>query len=112
MESVRVDNFLMSNAKYFPQHQLTEVRSRLLAIEDAKSGIISSLQFKDPSMMIIVSILAGQLGVDRFMLGDTGLGIAKLLTCGGFGIWTIVDWFTIMGRTREKNMETLRPYLF
>jgi hypothetical protein len=37
------------------------------------------------------------------MLGDTGLAIAKLLTCGGLGIWTIVDWFIIMGRTRELN---------
>jgi hypothetical protein len=41
------------------------------------------------------------------MIGDTGLGIGKLLTCGGFGIWAIVDWFLIMGRTREVNAERL-----
>jgi hypothetical protein len=34
---------------------------------------------------------------------DTGLGIAKLLTCGGLGIWTIVDWFLIMGANKEKH---------
>jgi len=28
-----------------------------------------------------------------------------LLTCGGLGIWAIIDWFLIMGATREKNME-------
>lgn len=44
--------------------------------------------------------------IDRFMLGDTGMGVLKLLTCGGFGIWTIVDWFSIMAMTREKNLET------
>ena len=47
----------------------------------------------------------GFLGVDRFMLGQTGLGVAKLLTCGGFGIWAIIDWFTIMGITKEINFQ-------
>jgi hypothetical protein len=45
------------------------------------------------------------------MIGDTGLGIGKLLTCGGLGIWTIIDWFMIMGATREKNMEKLQQAL-
>ena len=39
------------------------------------------------------------------MLGETGLGVAKLLTVGGCGIWAIVDWFTVMSRTRQKNFE-------
>ena len=46
--------------------------------------------------------------IDRFMIGDTGMGVGKLLTCGGLGIWTIIDWFLIMGATREKNMETFQ----
>ena len=37
------------------------------------------------------------------MLGDTGLGVVKLLTGGACGIWTIIDWFLIQGRTREQN---------
>ena len=57
--------------------------------------------------LLILSILIGGLGVDRFYIGDTGLGIFKLLTCGGFGVWTIVDWFLIMGATREKNTNLL-----
>ena len=51
------------------------------------------LPLKDPTTSLIVSLLAGSLGVDRFLIGDIGLGIAKLLTCGGFGIWIIIDWF-------------------
>lgn len=112
MDISRVDAFLMINAKYFPQHQLTEVRSRMLALDEAKVGVVSFMQFKDPQILLIVSMLGGAMGIDRFVIGDTGLGVAKLLTCGGLGIWTIVDWFAIMGRTREKNMETLRPFLF
>ena len=44
---------------------------------------------------------------DRFYMGDTGLGIGKLITCGGFGIWAIIDWFLVMGSTREKNFMRL-----
>jgi TM2 domain-containing membrane protein YozV len=62
--------------------------------------------------MLIISLLGGQLGIDRFVLGETGLGLAKLLTCGGLGIWAIVDWFLIMGRAKEINMQKLQMALY
>ena len=63
--------------------------------------------FKDPTITLIISLLGGGLGIDRFYIGDTGLGVAKLLTCGGLGIWSIIDWFLIMGAVREKNFQKL-----
>lgn len=112
MEAQKVDMFIMSNAKFFESHQINGVRERLLAIDDSKWAMISTVQLKDPTTSLIVSILAGPFGIDRFMIGDTGMGIGKLLTCGGLGIWTIIDWFMIMGATREKNMHTIQQLLY
>jgi TM2 domain-containing membrane protein YozV len=105
MDAQKVDMFMMMNSKFFESYHLNAIRERLLLIDDAKWGIIQTLQFKDPTTALIISLLGGQLGIDRFYIGDTGMGIGKLLTCGGLGIWAIIDWFLIMGATREKNME-------
>lgn len=51
----------------------------------------------------LISIFLGQFGIDRFFVGDTMMGVLKLITCGGCGIWTIIDWFLIMGVTKDKN---------
>jgi TM2 domain-containing membrane protein YozV len=111
MESQKVDMFIMTNAKFFESHQINGIRERLITLDDSKWPMISTLQLKDPTTSIIISILAGAFGVDRFMIGDTGMGVGKLITCGGFGIWTIVDWFMIQGATREKNYQKLQQFL-
>jgi TM2 domain-containing membrane protein YozV len=111
MDAQKVDMFIMSNGKFFESHKVIEIREQLVALDDSKWIAIQTLQFKDPTTTLLISIFAGQLGIDRFFLGDTGMGIGKLLTCGGFGIWAIIDWFLIMGVAREKNMEKLQAVL-
>jgi len=112
MESQKVDMFILANSKFFEAHQLPMIREKLLDMDDSKWGMIQTMQFKDPTTSIIVSLLAGSLGIDRFLIGDTGLGVGKLLTCGGIGIWAIIDWFMIMGATREKNFTKLQTLLY
>ena len=112
MDAQKVDMFIMSNGKFFESHHVAQIRERLLQLDDSRWAAVQSLQFRDPTMILIVSLLGGSLGIDRFIIGDTGLGVGKLLTCGGLGIWAIVDWFLIMGATREKNMEKLKQLLY
>ena len=58
---------------------------------------------KDRTVGIILSILFGTLGIDRFYIGDTGMGILKLLTGGLCGILWVIDWFLIMGKIDDLN---------
>ncbi len=51
--------------------------------------------YKNKLTAILLSVFAGGLGIDRFYMGYTGLGVVKLLTLGGFGIWTIIDLIMI-----------------
>ena len=107
MDQQKVDMFMMMNNKYLPESQILFIRERLLAADESKEGLLHAVQFKDPTIALILSLLTGELGIDRFYIGDTGLGIGKLITCGGFGIWNIIDWFLIMNSTREKNFMRL-----
>lgn len=112
MDPQKVDLFIMTNGKYFtPQHTI-HIRERLLELDESKWVFLQSLQFKDPTTSLIISLLGGGFGIDRFYIGDIGLGVAKLLTCGGFGVWAIIDWFLIMDATRNKNLEKLQQILF
>jgi TM2 domain-containing membrane protein YozV len=46
---------------------------------------------RDFLVALLLSILVGQLGIDRFYMGYIGLGILKLITFGGCGIWWLID---------------------
>ena len=95
------------NQKFFPAEKKMLVREKLLAMPDEKYVMVSSVDYKDPTTLLIVSLFLGTLGVDRFMIGDVGLGVLKLLTGGCCGILTIIDWFTIINKTKEVNFTKL-----
>lgn len=42
-------------------------------------------------VLLLMSLFLGWLGIDRFMMGQVFLGILKLITFGGLGIWWLID---------------------
>jgi len=85
---------VISNQKYFPAEKILYLKDCLSHLDERKFDLVTAVDLKDPTTVLIVSLFFGGLGVDRFMLGQVGTGIFKLLTLGGFGIMTVIDWFT------------------
>ncbi|MBK8251711.1 MAG: TM2 domain-containing protein [Polyangiaceae bacterium] len=64
---------------------------------------------KSQGTAFLLSYFLGCFGADRFYLGQTGLGLAKLFTCGGFMIWWIIDYIMIgMGKVKDADGNSLR----
>lgn len=73
-------------------------RYQLVKRKDAKawqSEEVNHPMYKNKLTAILLSIFTGGLGIDRFYLGYTGLGVLKLLTAGGLGIWSLIDLIMI-----------------
>ncbi len=107
MDSQKVEMFLASYKKYFPADKLVFIKEKLLALDDERFALVSSVKLKNPTTLFLISFFLGALGIDRFMLGQTGMGILKLLTGGVCGVLAIIDWFTIARKTREYNFNNL-----
>ncbi len=60
---------------------------------------------KDRGTALLLGFLFGMLGADRFYVGDTALGVLKLLTFGFCGVMALIDLFLIMGRTDQINRQ-------
>lgn len=59
----------------------------------------------------LLSWFFGTLGIDRFYLGQVGLGVAKLLTFGGCGIWAFVDLILVLsGSVKDAQGRALAGY--
>lgn len=107
MDDDRVNRLLFLFSDRLPQESLAFVRERLKECDDELHIKYVLSQLKDPEMALVLSILLGWLGVDRLFIGSIGIGVGKLLTCGGALVWWVVDCFMIMDATRRKNLETM-----
>ena len=58
-------------------------------------------------LLIISSLGLGLAGIDRFYAGDITLGIIKLFTVGGVGIWAFIDWVLIIVNALTRSRKGL-----
>ncbi|MBO5562117.1 MAG: TM2 domain-containing protein [Bacteroidales bacterium] len=107
-----INSFALNEAKKFTIVDIARIKDLIPTLNDNQLQMVLSQDYRDPSTMLFLSIFLGSLGVDRFMLGETGLGVLKLVTAGGLGVWWLIDIFSVEDRTKEYNGklfdETLR----
>ena len=103
--------WLIANQKKFTPQHLAVIRNKMEMMSDAQITALSAAPLKDPTIMLVIEVLVGELGIHRFMLGDTAMGVVELLTGGFCGILWLVDMFTVVNKTKEYNYYQLLPFL-
>ena len=66
MDMQKIDMFIMSQRANLPTEKLPYIRERLQEVDDSKWPMILSIQFKNPVIVLVLSIFLGGYGVDRF----------------------------------------------
>lgn len=106
MTSMEAEDYIKKNCDFFEKENLQSIKSALIKSGQSPSTI-NSIKLKSPKTGLILSILLGLIGIDRFYAKSYIAGIIKLLTGGCYGIWWIIDWFIIKKCIRNNNYITL-----
>ena len=103
MKSDKVDIFILNKSSLFPSALVPYIRERLLVIDDESWQRLSTMQFRNPMIALLLSIGCGTYGADRFYTGQYLLGIFKLITTVTFlaiviihTVWSIENWVYII----------------
>ena len=100
MQKEKIDMFLMTNADKFEPMAIPSLKDMLEKMDDDRVYMLQSSSLRNPTTILVIAII---LGWERFFLDDIGLGILKVLTCQGFGIWWLIDMFTAIDRAKKYN---------
>ena len=111
MDKNKVDMYLTGSSQYFESSAIPMIRQKLEKADDDALANLQAVNMKNPNTILLVSIFLGCFGIDRFMIGDTGMGILKLLTGGCCCILTIYDWFLISSKAKQKNLANISMVL-
>lgn len=87
-----------------PETQVVDIETQRAYTASQIPGVFSD---KEYLVALLFSIFLGYFGIDRFYMGQVGMGIGKLLTFGGCGIWYLID--IILIATRSSNDSMGRP---
>lgn len=112
MKDMMINKFLNINSDFFNSEDIPTIKNFLINLNEDSLETLKFIQFRDPRVFLAISFFGGALGIDRFLIGDIGLGLLKLF----FNIITLfipqfIDLFIIQRRIRKKNFEKLMKLL-
>lgn len=119
MEQTKADQLIALYNDKISTNYVEDIRQSLLNVDSAKASMIFG-DLRNPTNVLIVSLIGGAYGIDRFLIGDVLLGILKLIygilttifTCGLLTwVWWLIDLFLIKGATRKYNSRKLLKVL-
>ncbi|MGN0812485.1 MAG: NINE protein [Candidatus Coproplasma sp.] len=115
-------------ARQIPQYKHSALRSYMQRMPDEYMDEFMFVPLKRKWLSILFSLLLGGIGVDRFYVGDVGLGVFKLIfsvvtvLCSSVpilglilniirAIWSIADIFLCYKKVKELNYDTLSSFI-
>lgn len=103
LENLTIDEFLDLSPRQIRQEtgqklSLKEVIALKAAQKAVKKELRKGNEDKPKSQLIalLLVILVGTIGIHRFYLGYTTIGIIQILTLGGCGVWALIDLIRIV----------------
>lgn len=102
---------LMLSGYVFKYPDLESALIQIIRSEAEKMGTQEGVKSEKSFIAtLLFCLILGTLGVHRFYVGKIGTGILMLITLGGFGIWTIIDFILIVSmRFRDKQGLLIEP---
>ena len=132
MTANRVQVAIEKFGKKIPTDSVSSFKRHLMDADDSCMDEFMFLTIKSPLTALLLSIFLGAFGVDRFYIGDKGIGFAKIflpLGCSllsfipfigwllslvgslAIMIWRFADIFLVYRDTKRYNYERLTGYL-
>lgn len=97
------EEWLDKNSSIISEDFLSSIKASMENIDDDDFDMLMQIKLRNPKKVKLISIFLGCYGVDRFMIGETAIGVIKSLTLGLLGILWIADVFTSEKRTKLYN---------
>lgn len=126
MDQNKIQLFMVANQDKLPMEMIPLISNRLEAADDSRMPVLMSMDLKSPVVALVLSLVLGGFGIDRFYIGDNtngaiklivGLVVLPIISVVTLGIGSLlylgyaVDYFLIMGATKKKNAEKLMMFI-
>lgn len=108
MKKIKINNFLRLNREFLNESDILMANNFLNTLNEESLESLSFLQFNNPKVFWAISFFGGGLGIDRFLIGDIGIGLLKFcLNWITLFIPFFIDLFLIQKRVKRKNFEKI-----